>query len=171
MSDSNERPESQPERRRAPRTALRLGASIRESGRSRVSAKLIDISTHGCRIEATSGASADTWVMLSIAGLETQYCRIVWRCHEFAGIEFAAPLAETVLDRLLQDQNQLCETAITELRDIAIRTHRLSTQEDGDRRTLAELSRKCAVDAVVGGLRLGETKQAEAGAKTGSRPR
>ena len=159
MSDSSERPDGQPERRRAPRAALRISASIREPGRSRVSAKLIDISTHGCRIEATSGASADTWIMLNIAGLETQYCRVVWRCHEFAGIEFSSPLAEAVLDKLLGDESQLSETAISELRSIANRAHRLSTQETGDRQTLTELSRKCAVDAVVEGLRLGEAKQ------------
>ncbi len=163
MSDSEDWPDDQPERRRAPRTALRLSASIREPGRSRVGAKLIDISTHGCRIEATTGTSADTWIMLSIVGLETQYCRIVWHCHEFAGVEFANPLAETVLDKLLADQSQLSETAISELRSIANRAHRLSTQETGDRQTLTELSRKCAVDAVVEGLRLGETKQVKGG--------
>ena len=54
--------------------------------------------------------------MLTIAGLEMQYCRVVWRCHEFAGIEFATPLAEAVLERLLQDQQTLSETAISELR-------------------------------------------------------
>jgi hypothetical protein len=165
MSDSDEKPDGQPERRRAPRTALRLSASIREPGRSRIGAKLIDISTHGCRIEATSGAPAETWVMLSIVGLETQYSRVVWRCHEFAGIEFATPLAEAVLDKLLQDQSQLSETAIGELRSIAKRAHRLSTQETGDRQTLTDLSRKCAVDAVVEGLRLGEAKQAKSGSR------
>lgn len=161
MSDSDILPEGQAERRRVERTALRLNATVRESGKSRVAARVIDISTHGCRIETNSVASADTWLMLNIAGLETQYCRVVWRCHEFAGIEFAAPLAEAVLDRLLQDQSQLPETAISELRSIATRAHRLSTQESGERRTLAELSRKCAVDAVVEGLRLGEAKAAK----------
>jgi len=160
MSDSVVRPAGQPERRRAPRTALRLSASIREPGRSRTAAKLIDISTHGCRIEATSGASADTWLMLTIAGLETQYCRIVWRCHEFAGIEFATPIAEAVLERLLADHELLSETAISELRSIARRAHALSVQETDDRQTLTELSRKCAVDAVVEGLRLSEAKRA-----------
>jgi PilZ domain-containing protein len=164
MNDFNEPPEGQDERRRVPRTALRLNATIREPGRSRVGVRVIDISTHGCRIEATSGANADTWILLSIAGLETQYCRIVWKVHEFAGVEFATPLAEAVLDRLLQD-NQLPETAISELRSIANRTHRLSTQEGGDRRTLSELSRKCAVDAVVEGLRLGDARHAQAARK------
>lgn len=159
MSDSTVGTDHSPERRRAPRSALRLNASIREPGRSRTGAKLIDISTRGCRIEATSGASADTWLMLSIAGLETQYCRVVWRCHEFAGIEFATPLAEAVLERLLQDQHELSEMAISELRAIANRAHNLSVQETEDRQTLTDLSRKCAVDAVVEGLRLSEAKQ------------
>ena len=161
MSDSVERSDSQPERRRAPRTALRLTASIREPGRSRTSARVIDLSTRGCRIETNSSASADSWLLLTIAGLETQYCRVVWSCHEFAGVEFATPLAEAVLDQLLQDQNQLSETAISNLRAIANRTHRLSVQESGDRQILTDLSRQCAVDAVVEGLRLGEAKHAK----------
>jgi len=159
MSDSDILPDGQPDRRRALRNALRLNASIREPGRSRVGARLIDISTHGCRIESMASLSADNWFLLSIAGLETQYCRVVWVCHEFAGVEFATPLAEAVLDRLLQDHGQLPETAINELRSIATRTQRLASQETGERRILSELSRKCAVDAIVEGLRLGEMGQ------------
>lgn len=151
----------QPDRRRAPRAGLRLSATIREPGRSRVGVRVIDISTHGCRIEAQSGANADTWVLLGIASLETQYCRVVWHAHEFAGLEFATPLAEAVLDRLLQDQSQLSEQSIVELRDIANRTHRLALVEGGrDSDTLVELSSKCAADAVVEALRLGEARHA-----------
>ncbi|HVU29170.1 MAG TPA: PilZ domain-containing protein [Sphingomicrobium sp.] len=159
MSDSDVRSDGQPERRRAPRTALRLNASIREPGRSRSGARVIDISVHGCRIESLPGATVDSWVLLTIAGLETQYCRVVWACHEFAGLEFATPLAEAVLERLLHGASELSETAISELRSIATRAHRLSTQEEGERRTLAELSRKCAVDAVVEGLRLSDKQR------------
>lgn len=151
--------DSQPERRRATRAGLRLSATIREPGKSRVGVKVIDISTHGCRIEAQSGASADTWILLSISGLDTQYCRIVWRAHEFAGLEFATPLNEAVFERLLADQSQLSEKSIGELRDIADRTHRLAAVESSrDSETLGELSSKCAVDAVVEALRLGEAK-------------
>ena len=152
-------PNGDPERRRAPRAGLRLSASIREPGRSRISVKVIDISTHGCRIEAQSGASADTWVLLSIAGLETQYCRIVWRAHEFAGLEFATPLAEPVFERLVQDGSHLSEAAIGDLRDIANRTHRLAAVPGArDSETLVELSSKCAVDAVVEALKLGDAR-------------
>lgn len=164
MTETVNRPEGQPERRRAERAALRLSATIREPGRSRAAVRVIDMSTHGCRIEATTGPSPDTWVLLSIAGLETQYCRVVWQFHEFAGLEFAAPIAETVLERLLQDQQQLSEATIKELRDIANRTHRLSAkQANGDAETLADLSRKCAVEAVVEGLRLADGASGRSG--------
>jgi hypothetical protein len=164
--------EGQEERRRANRAALRLSATMREPGRSRTGVRVIDISTHGCRIEATNCASADAWVWLSIAGLETQYCRVVWKAQEFAGLEFATPLSDAVLERLLNEQQHLSENTVKELRDIASRTHRLATtQVNGEVQTLTELSTKCAVDAVVEGLRLGESKSAspESGRRKASR--
>lgn len=153
-------PERQPERRRANRAALRLDATMREGSRSKVKVRLIDISTHGCRIECSSTVAADAWLWLNIAGLESQYCRVVWHCQEFVGLEFEKPLADTVLDRLLQGQKQPPETRINELRDIASRTHWLARQpNNADIHPLAELSRTCAVDAVVEGFRLSESKR------------
>jgi len=147
------------DRRRVDRIGLRLDASIREPGRGRVSVRLIDISTHGCKIEATSGPNPDSWVLLSITGLETQYCRVVWNCQEFAGLEFESPLAEPVFERLLDDQKQLSAKAISDMRSIASRTHRLATiQTDEHTPVLAEISRKLAIEAVVEGLKLGESK-------------
>jgi hypothetical protein len=73
--------ETQPERRRAHRLALRLNAMMRDGSKSRVKARVIDISTHGCRIECTSGVAEDSWIWLSISGLENQYCRVVWHCQ------------------------------------------------------------------------------------------
>ena len=149
--------EFQPDRRRAARAALRLNATMRDGSKSRSKARVIDISTHGCRIDCTSTVEADTWLWLNVTGLETQYCRVAWQCQEFVGLEFATPLAEAVLDRLLQNQQSLPETTIKELREISARTHWLARQaSDDDIAILADLSRQCAVDAVVEGLRLGE---------------
>jgi hypothetical protein len=79
--------------------------------------------------------------------------------QEFAGLEFVTPLAEPVLERLLSDQHQLSEASINELRDIASRTHRLANKDKNtDAELLAELSDKCAVEAVIEGLRLGEAE-------------
>ena len=145
----------EPDRRRADRTALRLTATMRDGAKSRVKARVIDISTHGCRIECTSAVAEESWIWLSIAGLETQSCRVVWKAHEFVGLEFAKPLAEAVFDKLVADHQQLPEAAINDLRKIASRTHWLARQAGDDEiHALAELSRKCAVDAVVEGLRL-----------------
>ena len=162
MTESAIRPDGQPDRRRAERSALRLNATVRVASRSRVQARVIDISTHGCRIECTSAdVDVDAWLWLSIAGIENQYSRVVWRAREFAGLEFAKPLAEPVLERILQGQEQISETTIAELRDIATRSHWLAARgdHDDDVHRLAELSRKCAVDAVVEGLRLTETRR------------
>ena len=134
---------------------------MREPGRSRVGVKIIDVSTHGCRIESNSNAAPDSWVLLSIAGLETQYCRIVWQCEQFAGLEFAKPLADPVLEQLVQGQDH-SEATISELRDLAERTHRAaSKQGDVAEETLVELSRKCAVDAVVEALRMGDANTSQ----------
>jgi PilZ domain len=149
----------QEERRRDERLALRLTATMRDGTKSRVKARVIDMSMRGCRIECSSTVEVDSWVWLSIAGLETQFSRVVWHCGEFVGLEFEKPLAEAVFDRLLADQGQLPEGTINELRSIATRTHRMARQaEDRDIAILAELSRKCAVDAVVAGLKRGDSK-------------
>ena len=155
MAQANAR--KQTERRRVERIALRLTATMRDGTRSRVKVRVIDMSTRGCRIECSSPLTEDSWIWLSIAGLETQFCRVVWHCQEFVGLEFEKPLADAVLERLLADHQVLPESAIKDLRNIASRTHWLARKaEDSDIAILAELSRRCAVDAVVEGLRRGE---------------
>jgi hypothetical protein len=157
MAQAKQR-QQQPDRRRAERIALRLTATMRDGTRSRVKVRVIDMSTNGCRIECSSSVDDDSWVWLSIAGLENQFCRVVWHAHEFIGLEFERPLSEAVFEKLLADQGQMPDTAIKELRSIATRTHWLARQaEDADIAILADLSRKCAEDAVIEGLRLGES--------------
>ena len=149
--------QQQPDRRRVERIALRLTATMRDGTRSRVKVRVIDMSARGCRIECTTQVDDDSWIWLSIAGLETQFCRVVWHCQEFVGLEFEKPLSDAVFERLLADQQALPEAAIKDLRSIASRTHWLARKaEDSDIAILAELSRRCAVDAVVEGLKRGE---------------
>jgi hypothetical protein len=163
MAETAKRPTVQTDRRRAGRAALSLSATMREGSRSKVQVRIIDISTHGCRIECTSAVPVDANVWLTIPGLENQYCRVVWHCQEFVGIEFEKPLAQAVFDRLIASQERLPEKTIGELRDIANRAHWLATNADiDDIHILAELSRKCAVDAVVEGFRLSEAKTPKA---------
>jgi len=131
---------------------------MRDGTRSRVKVRVIDMSTHGCRIDCSSTVTDDSWVWLSIAGLEAQFSRVVWHCQEFVGLEFEKPLSDAVFERLLADQGHLPDTAIKDLRNIATRAHWLARQaQDADIHILAELSRQCAEDAVVEGLKLGES--------------
>ena len=154
-------PKAQEERRSVERLALRLNATMRDGTKTRVRVRVIDMSTNGCRVECTSSVEDDSWVWLSIAGLETQFCRVAWHCQEFIGLQFERPLSQAVFDKLLADQQRLPDTAIKELRSIATRAHRLARAADDTQiAILADLSRKCAVDAVFEGLRLGEDSKA-----------
>src|SRR6478672_7512843 len=99
--------QDQADRRKVERTALRLTATMRAGTRSRVKVRVIDMSTNGCRIECSSSVDDDSWVWLSIAGLENQFCRVVWHCQEFVGLEFERPLSDPVFEKLLADQDQL----------------------------------------------------------------
>ena len=156
MAQSNS---GQTERRRADRTALHLNATMRDGSR-KASARVIDMSTHGCRIECSTVVSKDNWVWLGIDGLQNQRCRIAWHCQEFIGLEFETPLSEAVFERLVQSQPQLPEAAIRELRGIASRTHWLARQAgDADIAILADISRQCAENAVVEGLKLKAPKK------------
>ena len=152
-------PIQQPERRRSARAALHLDATLREGSR-KSPARVIDMSTHGCRIACSTVVADDSKVWLNLPGLEGQRSRVVWHCEEFIGLEFETPLSEAVFERLLQGQQQLPEKAIHELRGIASRTHWLARRAgDDDIAILADISRQCAENAVVEGLRLKAPKK------------
>jgi len=143
----------QAERRRAGRTALHLNATLRDGAR-KAPARVIDMSVHGCRIACSTMVADDNWVLLGIEGLEAKRARVAWHCEEFIGLEFETPLSEGVFERLLQ-AGQLQEKEIKELRGIASRTHWLARQAgDDDIAILADISRQCAENAVVEGLKL-----------------
>jgi len=152
-------PFQQPERRRAARTALHLNATIRDGSR-KADARVIDMSTHGCRIACSTVVADDSWVWLNLPGLNAQRGRVAWVCEEFIGLEFETPLNEAVFERLVQQHRQIPEKEIKELRSIASRTHWLARQAgEDDIAILADISRQCAENAVVEGLRLTKPKK------------
>jgi hypothetical protein len=129
-------------------------------GNRKAPARVLDMSTNGCRIECSAVVADGNWVWLGIDGLQNQRCRVVWHCEEFIGLEVETALSEAVFDRLLQSQQQLPETAIRELRGIASRTNWLARRAgDEDIAILADISRQCAESAVVEGLRLKAPKR------------
>ena len=148
---------SSPERRRAKRIALALSATVREQRKSRAVVHIVDMSAFGCRVELPCGALAEPWVWLSIAGLETQYCRVAWQENDFAGLEFATPLKDAVLDSLMAPHRKVSERLVVRLREIAARASRIASQANEPERTkpLLEFSRECTEWAAIHGFQLG----------------
>jgi hypothetical protein len=65
-----------------------------------------DISTDGCLIESSNGfvVVGDT-VSIHFAGEAPFEGTVIWRKHRNAGVEFAEPLARTVVERIVQQSN------------------------------------------------------------------
>lgn len=156
MAQANEGPV---ERRRSARTALHLDATMRDGSR-KAPARVIDMSANGCRVECSTTVTDDSFVLLGIAGLEAKRCRVAWHCEEFIGLEFETPLSEAVFERLVEAGSQLPEAAIRDLRKIASRTNWLARRAgDAEISMLADISRQCAENAVIEGLRLGQARK------------
>ena len=152
-------PIQQPERRRSARAALHLDATLRDGNR-KAPARVIDLSTHGCRIACSTVVADDHMVWLSLPGLEGLRGRVAWHCEEFIGLEFETPLNQAVFERLVEQHRQIPVKEIKELRSIASRTHWLARQAgDEDIAILADISRQCAENAVVEGLKLKAPKK------------
>jgi hypothetical protein len=148
-----------PERRRARRIALALSATVREQRKSRAVVHIVDMSSFGCRVELPCGALAEPWIWLSIAGLETQYCRVAWQENDFAGLEFVTPLRDAVLESLMAPHRKVSERLVVRLREIAARASRIALQasEPEQVRPLLEFSRECTEWAAIHGFQLGRT--------------
>lgn len=146
--------------RRVQRLALSLPASARERGRSRFAVRIVDLSTHGCRIEIPVGLVAESSIWLSIAGLNAMKSRVVWHRSNFAGLEFDPPMSEAVLDSVLDAHATITASAATELRLLSARIRRLWEQSTDCRADLQQFSRDCSVQALVYALKLAEQSRA-----------
>jgi hypothetical protein len=129
------------ERRRAPRLALTLAASVRERGRPAFSVTMVDLSTHGCRIELMSDLEPDTWIWFKLPGLEARYSRIAWCRGCFAGIEFETPLHEAVVDCLVALDYVPSQPELEQLRRISARCRAIASNPPvrTDQETICEL--------------------------------
>jgi hypothetical protein len=87
------------ERRMAPRSETRLDVSVRERGRSALTARIVSLSRLGCSISGYRIIAPGGPVWIKLPGLESQSGHVSW-CHEFdAGISFDQPLHPAVLGR------------------------------------------------------------------------
>lgn len=102
------------ENRRARRFVTSLPTFLRASGRPRAPVRIVDLSTHGCRIDEAWGLILDRTVWLTLGHLQACEARVVWTHYSFAGLEFAVPLNQAVLDDLLAGAGSPPEAVLAE---------------------------------------------------------
>lgn len=114
--------DDQAERRRVQRFAFQVRATLRQQGDHRFAIRVIDISTHGCRIELLCAQKLASMGWLYLENLAALPMRVAWSRDAFAGLEFDTPLHEAVLDALLASKHGVAEPTMAELYDIALRS-------------------------------------------------
>ena len=89
------------EDRSAPRTKLRIPASLRPSGFKGFSVIVKDLSMSGFAAEALTGMKAGTRVFITMPGLNALEAEIAWNDGTMIGCAFQNLLNEAVLDSIL----------------------------------------------------------------------
>lgn len=88
--------------RKSPRMAVDFEAGLRpRGGSSAVSVHILDLSTHGFRIDSHLDLQVGTDVWLRLPGLEPSHARVAWTDGYVAGCAFERPLHPAVLDMIL----------------------------------------------------------------------
>lgn len=88
--------------RNADRVSVELDAGLRQRGASAVSVHILDLSTHGFRIETHLELSVGTDVWLRLPGLEPNLARVKWTDGSVTGCAFERPLHPAVLDMIVR---------------------------------------------------------------------
>lgn len=88
-------------RRRAPRAPVSLDAKVGRGGLDRALCKVVDLSTHGAKIETYSELRRDSVIWLTLPHVGHWAARVVWSNDFEAGLEFQIPLSEDEFEMLI----------------------------------------------------------------------
>jgi PilZ domain len=88
--------------RRAERFQTDISAGVRERGRSGMPIEVVDLSTHGCRIEFEGALIVGAHAWLTLPSLESRHARVAWMVEGEAGLDFVEPLHPIVAQSLLE---------------------------------------------------------------------
>ncbi|MCA1748969.1 MAG: PilZ domain-containing protein, partial [Sphingomonadales bacterium] len=88
--------------RAAERATIRLRTGFRRRGDHRTYADVLDLSTHGFRVQAPIALAKGTHVWLNLPGLEAKSARVVWSDGSQAGCEFETPFHPSVFERIVR---------------------------------------------------------------------
>jgi hypothetical protein len=81
------------------RRIVNLGAYVRDTGATVLTAKAVDLSTDGCRLIGVS-LEPGTTVWLKLSGITPRPARVAWSRDNEAGCEFEEPIAEQIVEEL-----------------------------------------------------------------------
>jgi hypothetical protein len=87
--------------RNADRVPVAVRAGLRQRGASAVTVNILDLSTHGFRIDTHLSLEAGTQVWLRLPGLEATPARVAWVEGHCAGCAFDRPLHPAVLSMIV----------------------------------------------------------------------
>ncbi len=88
--------------RKSARVPVSLDAGLRpRGGYSAVSVQILDLSTHGFRIESLLDLTVGMDVWLRLPGLEPCHAKVAWVEHYVAGCAFERPLHPAVLEMII----------------------------------------------------------------------
>lgn len=88
--------------RKSARVPVSLDAGLRaRGGYSSVSVQILDLSTHGFRIESLLDLAVGMDVWLRLPGLEPCHARVAWVENYVAGCAFERPLHPAVLEMIV----------------------------------------------------------------------
>lgn len=91
-----------PKSRRAERVPLTISAGLRQRGAATVTVRILDLSTHGFRIDTHLNMQIGTQIWLRLPGLESVPAHVAWVRGHSAGCAFDRPLHPAVLDMLVK---------------------------------------------------------------------
>ena len=79
-----------------------MDVALREMGSTRITARILDLSTHGFRAETMGRLCPTTSIWLTLPGLAPQLARVVWSEGCYAGCQFVTPLHPSVFARVVR---------------------------------------------------------------------
>ena len=88
--------------RNATRVAVELDAGLRQRGAAAVGVDILDLSTHGFRVETHLDLDVGSPIWLRLPGLEASLAQVMWREGNLVGCAFDRPLHPAVLDLIVR---------------------------------------------------------------------
>ena len=90
------------DRRRQKRSKAVASVGFRQRGKTRISSKLLDLTTSGCKIKLAENIHAGERVWVTLPTLESWYAKVAWVADGYAGLDFEQPLHPAVADLVVR---------------------------------------------------------------------